>query len=849
MNSKDCFHFRPLQRDAIEAEIATIRSVEQQLEEEWRLESLKYEETITVPHCSHPVARRNYFNSEGIVQDTSLYPYHDFYYPLIDAYDCLYPFEEEHPIPKDALRPQPDQRHEMRSLYHRIQQPEENHFEFCRSCFFANPVLRATAGMLPFGGEELYTSPDSVIQCILLEQGRELSSQWSPATRPRSLYDGQHEFWTQMRDMFFQGKTLAENFNFQIPISTRLPRELKWNILLRLLRHALSEVQRDYYMALTILTRLSREQALDDVAILRKVLLIVNSECVECDNLCDIGEKDHDCGEWSAFLNGLHLTIGLGITIMTEEHAVTVASFVRSRYLDEFGHLLIESQPLEKQRRARLKRVVAALRTEDRPSSLHIQLVEILFRALGTRANLERRRCQEAIKRVRVSSDILGTFLSSYWNCVRALVDLGDATVEMLPDNEPYFTLASEAVKNTAYGFMDRVSPPPNRVNDLEHIEEGSSYLFGEHPDIYPSLISSTRYLDHVLQKRKQVLSITRHGVATRIDSESISAILDLERPDKVLKTVRSLFVRDMVDVRLSRMGYGDFVVWCGFPLNIDDPIMFWHEYQYPVEDEDEDNSAGSEDDSDAEFDPWIDDENGRGLSLSQLQSRYDFSVLVALRARQAPWKPTLHYTFSHSFQRTIKELFLCTHRLRIPNEVVLRILPFIDRRWWPDRQPECWSYTCQLNAITKDQQRQRQEEDGDPSHNEIAKPFLVCPGCGTACYCSRKCLKEDLKGGHRRLCCLPPYKRSAIEESVLFNKVFKENIPEPLVDDEIVGSGVSGHEMQVDNVSKSEVVANDANVDDEDGSWESFDSDEDDESLTTTIDLTEIISNYFSKS
>jgi hypothetical protein len=577
MNTKDCFHFRPLQGAAIEAEIATIRLVEQQLEEEWRLESLKYEETITVPYCSHPVARRNYFNPEGIVQDTSLYPYHDFYYPLMDAYDCLYPCQEEHPIPKEALRPRPDQRTEMRSLYYRIQQPEENHFEYCRSCFFANPVLRATVGMHPLAGEQLYTAPNSVIHCILLEQGTELSSQWRPATRPHSLYDGQHEFWCQMRDMFLQGQTLAEkNFNLQIPISTRLPREMKWNVLMRLLRHALSECQRDYYLALTILTRLARERALDDVAILRKVLLIVNSECVECDNLCDVGEKDHDCGEWSAFLNGLHLAIGLGITVMTEEHAVTLASFVRSRYLDEFGHLLVESQPLEKQRRAHLKRVVAALRTEDGPSSLHIQLVEILFRALGTRANLERRRCREAVKRGNVSSDILGTFLSSYWNCVRTLVDLGDATVEMLPDNEPYFTLASESVKNTAYGFMDLVSPSPNRVSDLEHIEENSSYLLAEYPDIYPTLISPTRYLDRFLQKQKRFPPTIRQDEPTRIDSESISVILDLERPDKVLSTVRSLFVRDMVDIRLSRMGYGDFVVWCGFPLNMDDPIMLW---------------------------------------------------------------------------------------------------------------------------------------------------------------------------------------------------------------------------------------------------------------------------------
>jgi hypothetical protein len=94
----------------------------------------------------------------------------------------------------------------------------------------------------------------------------------------------------------------------------------------------------------------------------------------------------------------------------------------------------------------------------------------------------------------------------------------------------------------------------------------------------------------------------------------------------------------------------------------------------------------------------------------------------------------------------------------------------------------------------------------------------------------------------------VPPFKRSAIEESVLLRKVFKDNIPEPLLDDDIVDCGVNEHEMQVDNVSNMEIVASNANVDDEDGSWESFDSDEDDESPTETIDLTEIISGYFSK-
>lgn len=585
MDSESPFHFRTLDVKTIEEEIATIRSVEKELDEEWKTESLKYEETITVPHCSHPVARRNYFNPEGIVQDVSLFPYHDVYYALIDAYDCLYSSEREHPILKRALRPRLDRIPQSRSIGSRIQQHEidsiENILEYIRRCFFTSPVFRAQ--QFPYHDDVLYTSPDSVVNCILLEDETELlpSAQWIPGETPARLYDGQHEFWSQMRLMFLQGKSLDE-VNINLPSSFKLSREVKVHTLLRLLRHALSEYQRDYYLALSILTRLSRERALDDVSILRQLLLIVNSECVECGNFCEQEEedeeenRDHHCGEWSAFINGLHLAIGLGISVITEEHAITLVSFVRSRYLDEFGHLLVESEQLEKQRRTRLKRVIAALRTEDGPSNLHIQFVEILLRSLGTRASLERKRCREAINRGTVSDEILGTFLSSYWNSVRALVDIGDATVEMIPDSEPYFTLASEAVKNIAYGFMERVLPPANRVHDMEYHDEGSTYLMPAHNDLYPNVISPCRYLHHLLQKQEPHLFTGSHKQHGGIDSQTASAILDSERPGEVLKTVRSLFVRDMVDIRLSRMGYGDFVVWCEFELNMDDPIMFW---------------------------------------------------------------------------------------------------------------------------------------------------------------------------------------------------------------------------------------------------------------------------------
>lgn len=105
------------------------------------------------------------------------------------------------------------------------------------------------------------------------------------------------------------------------------------------------------------------------------------------------------------------------------------------------------------------------------------------------------------------------------------------------------------------------------------------------------------------------------------------------------------------------------------------------------------------------------------------------------------------------------------------------------------------------------------------------------------------------MKAGHRRLCCLPPFMRSVSEELTLFKDVFKENIPEILL------HNTNPESAEVNNVSLADIVENSknegncANVDDDDGSWESWDSNENDESLDTPLNLTETISNYFSKS
>lgn len=276
---------------------------------------------------------------------------------------------------------------------------------------------------------------------------------------------------------------------------------------------------------------------------------------------------------------------------------------------------------------------------------------------------------------------------------------------------------------------------------------------------------------------------------------------------------------------------------------------------------EEDEDTQGSDDPDD--YDPWVIDEvsllhiverkfiiiltlewtqNGENLLPTQLKSRYDFTLLVALRAWQAPWTPLMHQTFSHDFRHAVKELIFCTHRLLIPNEVVLRILPFLDRRWWPSDQPQCWSYSCQLDMITKHARKRGRNET---SVHGTTKPLLTCSGCRTAVYCSNKCVKDDLKAGHRRLCYSPVCKRSVQEELGLFRTVFEENIPDLLLRDTDVPLKLA----VVDNELSLNVVEgnNTGSVDDDDDSWESWDSNEASESPDAPFNITEIIFHYFS--
>jgi hypothetical protein len=74
----------------VEAEMKLyFRDMRSVLQAEWNEEKEKYKQTITVitavdatnKEVTLTVPRRNYFNMEGVVEDTTLFPYHTSLYP------------------------------------------------------------------------------------------------------------------------------------------------------------------------------------------------------------------------------------------------------------------------------------------------------------------------------------------------------------------------------------------------------------------------------------------------------------------------------------------------------------------------------------------------------------------------------------------------------------------------------------------------------------------------------------------------------------------------------------------------------------------------------------------------
>lgn len=134
--------------------------------------------------------------------------------------------------------------------------------------------------------------------------------------------------------------------------------------------------------------------------------------------------------------------------------------------------------------------------------------------------------------------------MHSWINCLRALVDIAEHTVRRLPQN-PRCTEIGGKLVNAFVGAY------------VEHWGQNVS--------------NPTRYAHSITCASDPIYNLNRRW--------EDSGILT---PDKdVQDVVRSLFLRDLVDLSVSKCGYGDWLVWCKLRVNPLDPLLFDHVRNY----------------------------------------------------------------------------------------------------------------------------------------------------------------------------------------------------------------------------------------------------------------------------
>jgi hypothetical protein len=149
-------------------------------------------------------------------------------------------------------------------------------------------------------------------------------------------------------------------------------------------------------------------------------------------------------------------------------------------------------------------------------------------------------------------------------------VEIGELTLEIVPiKSENFDEIGSEIVKNLACAFIQQAIIPDRRSH------ASNEYL---KPPSLPSIICPGRYLNCVAdaterwERREESRRVMALG-----GKDAIACVLDVSRPDDVREVVRAFFLRTMVVVRQSGLGYGDFLIWCGYDVNPLDPVLFWY--------------------------------------------------------------------------------------------------------------------------------------------------------------------------------------------------------------------------------------------------------------------------------
>jgi hypothetical protein len=372
-------------------------------------------------------------------------------------------------------------------------------------------------------------------------------------------------------------------------------REERTELFLKLLRHSLSELQRDRKLAAAVMLHMASRGDFENVLVLRRFLAIVLSEYVYCDRHCDEEREswDHFCADWGMF--DLETALFTGISFLSEDLAACLVAFIRYTYLREFGHLLDASdeENVEHMGKQKLKRTIVANRAEegeddvDRSSGNVIPetLIGDVIRSLGLRCASDRNKLlafpETGHKK---DEETYGKLLDSYQNGIRALVGIGELSVQILPDNERFYGIACSLVQSLCLSTAGSLGPywqtPHLDGSDPGIIEDGYQGKLLPHA-AETRLASPLRYFNCITKATEIARSRAKRPSPESRDclEQAVEVACNGRPPEDIRRVVRTLFLRELVDVREAGLGYGDFLVWCRFESEVTpyEPLLFWY--------------------------------------------------------------------------------------------------------------------------------------------------------------------------------------------------------------------------------------------------------------------------------
>jgi hypothetical protein len=308
--------------------------------------------------------------------------------------------------------------------------------------------------------------------------------------------------------------------------------------------------------------------------------------------------------------------LSTGIEYFTSEHALIISSVVLFSF-DKLNPAAAEleaslmqetlhpkKRSVEDKQRSLLKRKLFIWKNtnydnemdeedEEReiPEEAETDWLDELVSGLGTHGTYDRKRILQLrdllVQRVGQGQDfadmdelvvLLRKSIDSFYNCARCLVSIGETALRRLPNNRRVVGFCSRLVLCLTQMFLE---PNPDFMK-----HNRTCLMAGR------SLIDPCRYADCILNATTNYRQRHfRESATMGIENETLKEAIDeadafLQTPPdpNVRDLIHCLFAKDVVDVSISRCGYGDIQVWWGLPVTPLDPLIFFETCQSPTD-------------------------------------------------------------------------------------------------------------------------------------------------------------------------------------------------------------------------------------------------------------------------